>query len=141
MDSQAELVARIRRSLSARSEVLDVYLFGSQARGDAQAHSDIDVAVYVAEEPESPFGYAADLTAELMSALSTNAVDLVVLNHAPPLLYHRVLRDGVRVYARDLKETTIREGQALSRHCDYVGQLAKIDAARRGRISGGELGP
>jgi len=140
VDSQAELVTRIRRSLSARPEVLDVYLFGSQARGDAQAHSDIDVAVYVSEEPESAFGYAADLSAELMSALSSNAVDVVVLNHAPPLLYHRVLRDGVRVYARDLRETTVREGRALSRHCDYVGQLAKIDAARRGRALGEDLG-
>jgi len=109
--------------------------------GDARAHSDIDVAVYVSREPESVFGYAAELTAELMSALSTNAVDVVVLNHAAPLLYHRVLKDGVRVYARDPKETTTREGQALSRYCDYLGQLTKIDAARRGRASGGDVGP
>jgi len=140
VDSRADLVERIRRAVSVRPEVLDAYLFGSQARGDAQPHSDIDVAVYVSEEPDSPFGYAAGLTADLIRALASNAVDVVILNRAPPLLYHRVLRDGVRVYARNLMETTAREGQALSRHCDYVGQLSKIDAARRGRVSRGEFG-
>ena len=66
-----------------------------------------------------------------MKALGRNDVDVVVLNHAPPLLYHRVLRDGVRVLSRDLRATTTREGYALSRYCDYVPQLAKIEAARR----------
>jgi len=40
----------------------------------------------------------------------------------------RVLRDGVRLFSRDLRATTVREGRALSRHCDFVPQLAKIDA-------------
>ena len=66
-----------------------------------------------------------------MAGLGYNDVDVVVLNRAPPLLYHRVLRDGVRVLSRDLPATTTREGQALSRYCDFVPQLAKMDAARR----------
>ena len=50
---------------------------------------------------------------------------------APPLLYHRVLRDGRRILSRDLRATTTREGYALSRYCDFVPQLAKMAAARR----------
>ena len=42
-----------------------------------------------------------------------------------------MLRDGVRVLSRDLSATTTREGQALSRYCDFVPQLAKMEAARR----------
>jgi uncharacterized protein YutE (UPF0331/DUF86 family) len=42
-----------------------------------------------------------------------------------------VLRDGIRVLSRDVAATTTREGRALSRYCDYVPQLAKIEAARR----------
>jgi hypothetical protein len=75
-----------------------------------------------------------------MAALGENRVDLVVLNAAPPLLYHRVLRDGVRVVSRDLRETTTREGYALSRYCDYVPQLAKIQSAVARRTDAGELG-
>lgn len=66
--------------------------------------------------------------------------DVVALNGAPPLLYHCVLRDGVRVLARDLAATTRREGDALLRYCDYLPQLAKIEAAHRRRIVAGAFG-
>jgi predicted nucleotidyltransferase len=128
-----ELERRLVRALEPRAEVLEAYLYGSQAKGLAQAHSDIDVAVYVdaSRAPSGGYGYAAELTAHLMSALGTSRVDVAVLNQAPPVLYHRVLRDGRRLLARDLRATTTREGYALSRYCDFVPQLAKMQAARR----------
>lgn len=138
MLSRQELVRHIAGLLAPRGEILEAYLFGSQATGGAQAHSDIDVAVYV-DEPRAPhgaYGYAAELTSALMAGLGTNDIDVVLLNRAPPLLYHRVLRDGERVLARDLRATTTREGYALSRYCDYVPQLAKIDAAMRAARTG-----
>ena len=130
---EPELERQLARALETRGEVLEAYLFGSRAAGRAQPHSDIDVAVYVESgRLDTPrYGYAAELSAHLMSALGSNAIDVVVLNRAPPLLYHRVLRDGRRILARDLRATTTREGYALSRYCDYVPQLAKIEAARR----------
>lgn len=129
----AELEHRIAGALEPRDEVLEAYLFGSHAAGKPQAHSDIDIAVYVDERRSAAtgYGYAAELGAHLMHALGTNRIDLVVLNRAPPVLYHRVLRDGRRILARDLRATTTREGYALSRYCDYLPQLAKIEAARR----------
>jgi predicted nucleotidyltransferase len=70
----------------------------------ARAQSDIDIAVYVRNRPpEAAFGYGADLAAALMRELGTNAV------------------------------TTTGEGQALSRYCDFLPQLAKIQAAHRAR--------
>lgn len=133
-----ELERRLVEALAPRAEVLEAYLFGSHASGRAKPHSDIDVAVFVDEGGCSPsvYGYAADLSTWLISALHANNVDLVVLNRAPPLLYHRVLRDGRRILARDLRATTTREGYALSRYCDYVPQLAKIEAARRAAQGG-----
>ena len=141
-DDRNQLVDSLRRHLDARPEVLEAYLFGSRGRGQSQSLSDVDVAVYVdpTRLPNAPFGYVADLTAALATALRSNAVDLVVLNQAPPLLYHRVLRDGVRVMTRDLTATTTREGRVLSRYCDYVPQLRKIDAAHRTRVERGSVG-
>jgi predicted nucleotidyltransferase len=125
----------VHDALWPRQEVLEGYLFGSHARGSAAAHSDVDVAVYVdpdyLKNADVPFGYDAELASLLMRALRTSNVDLVLLNAAPPLLYHRVLRDGVRLFARDLAATTVREGRALSRWCDYAPQLAKIDRVAR----------
>jgi predicted nucleotidyltransferase len=128
------LQRRLAEALLPRNEVLEAYLFGSHALGRAQPHSDIDVAVYV--DPHGllasyQYGYTADLTSYLMQRLGTNAIDVVLLNEAPPLVYHRVLRDGHRVLSRDLRATTTREGYALSRYWDYVPALAKIEAARR----------
>jgi predicted nucleotidyltransferase len=133
---------KLHAFLEPREEILEAYLFGSAAAGSAQAHSDADVAVYLREPrpPASAFGYAADLTTELMRVLRNNRVDVVVLNDAPPLLYHRVLRDGVRVLSRDLRATTTREGRALSRYCDFVPQLEKIDQAHRARTEDGRFG-
>src|SRR6266852_1289628 len=142
MATPAELSTKLRAFFELRDEVLEAYLFGSAAAGSAQSHSDVDVAVYLREPvpPVSAFGYVADLTAALMHALGTNEVDVVVLNDAPSMLYHRVLRDGVRILARDLRATTTREGRALSRYCDFVPQLKKIDMAHRARTGGGHFG-
>ena len=133
------LAERLARLLDPHPEVLEAYLFGSYARGQEQPHSDIDVAVYVDEAriDNSGFGYRARLTTDLMAGIGFNDVDVVLLNHAPPVLYHRVLRDGVRLLSRDLPATTTREGQALSRYCDFVPQLAKMEAARRAAAGSG----
>jgi hypothetical protein len=71
-----------------------------------------------------------------MAGLYSNDVDLLILNQAPPALYYHVLRDGIRVLSRDLAATTTREGRAVSRYCDFVPQLAKMDAVWRFRFGG-----
>ena len=125
-----DLRAALQALLQGRAEILEAYLFGSRARGDARESSDIDVAVYLDEAKldEQGFGYDAEL-GEALSVACNASADVVILNRAPPLLYHRVLRDGVRLLARDLRATTTREGRALSRYCDYLPQLAKIAGA------------
>ena len=44
-----ELEGRLARALAPRDAVLEAYLFGSRAAGRAQAHSDVDIAVFVDE--------------------------------------------------------------------------------------------
>ncbi len=140
--SREETIAALRAALTRRDEVLDAYLFGSLARGDAQAHSDVDVAVFIdpAVRRDAGWGTAAEIATDLIAALGRNDVDVVVLNDAGPLLYHRVLRDGERILARDLRATSAREGYALSRYCDWVPQMAKIEAAQRYRREHGGFG-
>jgi predicted nucleotidyltransferase len=140
----AQVCEIVARTLERRPEVLEAYVFGSLARGEGSAHSDVDVAVYVdpaaVSRRDQGLGLDAEIAPDLMRALGTDRVDVVLLDSAPPLLYHRVLRDGVRVLTRDVGATTAREGRALSRYCDYVPQLEKIRAAHQARRARGEFG-
>jgi len=106
------LIERATAALRQRPEVLDAYLFGSRARGGARPGSDVDVAVYV--DPSAlirpGFGIGAELGSCLQAALGRSDVDLVILNRAPPLLYQRVLRDGIRLLSRCEPATVTREG-------------------------------
>ncbi len=138
-DTQIEC---LRAELERRDEILEAYLFGSLSRGDAQAHSDVDVAVYLDPEQRARggLGDAVELADALMSVLKRNDVDVVVLNDATPLLYHRVLRDGIRLFARNVATTTAREGYALSRYLDDRHRIDMIDALLSERWKRGELG-
>ena len=91
-----DTIAAQLRAFFARhpDAVAAVYLFGSVARGTVTEASDVDVAVLLEEDPPRTLSAGrADLADALERALE-RPVDLVVLNHAPVDLIHRVLRDG-----------------------------------------------
>lgn len=115
-----EIGATLNRVLQKRDEVRVVYLFGSRARGTVTKFSDIDIGVLLNEDfvKESVYGYRADLTTELISFLRTDKIDLVVLNHAPPLLAHRVVRDGIVLHCKDESERIAFEVKMLNRFLD-----------------------
>ena len=87
---EALLVSRLAR----QPGLVAAYLFGSQGRREATASSDVDVAIWLEQTPQSFDEYPFDLVADLEQALG-KPVDLVVLNAAPSDLVHRVLSDGV----------------------------------------------
>ncbi len=71
------------------------YLFGSCARDEARADSDVDVGVLFVEPPPPTLGAPPRrLEGRLEQALG-RPVQVIVLNDAPPDLVHRVMRDGV----------------------------------------------
>lgn len=85
--------------LSRDPRVLAVYGFGSHARGEAGPGSDVDLAVLL----EGPVGLVEELRlrSAAVEALRRDDVDLVVLNHAPPLLRYEVVAAGQRLFSRD----------------------------------------
>jgi predicted nucleotidyltransferase len=85
--------------------VLLAYLFGSLAADRGHRESDVDIAVLLDpnryREPRARFEAQLRLIGELMRALATDAVDLVVLNDAPPLFARRIAYEGICVHRRD----------------------------------------
>jgi predicted nucleotidyltransferase len=84
---------------------VSAYLFGSVAEGRRHAESDVDVGILldraVYPSRRDRFEGGLRLAAELIAALETNAVDVVVLNDAPPHLARRVVTTGRRLFCSD----------------------------------------
>jgi hypothetical protein len=114
-----------------------VYLFGSVARGEARAGSDIDVGVLFAEDPPCTFaGLPFALEADL-ERLFARRVQVVVLNHAPADLVHRVLRDGRLVLDRDRSRRIRFEVAKRNEYFDLEPLLRRILWPRKPSPRGG----
>lgn len=103
-------------------------LFGSRARGDARAASDVDIAI----APEQPMSQGDEdaLAMELERALGLT-VDLVALDGAPQGLRWRIARDGIVLVSSPPHAATrflAREGIEHDASRDL-----EADAARRFR--------
>ena len=79
--------------LKARDDVAFAYLFGSMAGGDPTPLSDVDIAVYLTEGRFS--GKRLEILGDLNDILSTDKLDLVILNTAPQGLKVRIIRARV----------------------------------------------
>lgn len=72
-----------------------VYLFGSRARGQEVAFSDIDVAVLPLELDALPEGLLSTIRESLEESHVPYIVDLVDLSQSDPAFRARVLQEGV----------------------------------------------
>ena len=87
----AELAALIRPALMPYR--VQVWLFGSWARGTAFSGSDVDLAVLPLEPV--PLGWLAELRYRLEESTFPYRVDLVDLSQTDPAFRERVLQEGV----------------------------------------------
>ena len=119
----------------APEEVVAAYVFGSQARGHADAQSDVDVAVLFRETPERSLDARRfRLEGELEKRLH-RPVDLVVLNDASPDLCHRVFRDGVLVLDREPALRIRFEVKRRSEYLDFLPVLRRYRRYPKGRVT------
>lgn len=127
------IVALIRERLSP----LAIYLFGSQAEGQAQPGSDLDIAV-LGSAPYDPwelFVLAQDLVA---LQESQPEVDLVDLATATPLLRAKVVTQGQRVFCEDSLRCDLFEIRVLKEYAYLQEERRQIleDIYRHGRVYG-----
>lgn len=126
----------ITNYFAKKPEVTAVYLYGSQARGDARPDSDIDLAVLVAEKSRiSPhIEYSSDL-----AELTNKEVEIQDLKICNVDFTHRVLAEGVLIFSNNEPERIIFEEKIMHLYFDlkpgldeYFRELSKI--ARKGEI-------
>lgn len=123
------------QTLQARlSRLMAVYAFGSRIRGNANADSDLDLAVLVA-------GYADPLLLwELAGELADIAgcpVDLLDLRAASTVMQYQILTTGERWWAQD-SQAALFEAAVLSDKTDLDTARAGVlaDIQREGTVHG-----
>lgn len=128
-----EISLRLEIFFSARPEVISAYVFGSVARGAAGPLSDLDLAVLVSDEVADRLLLHVDLISGITELLSTERLDLVILNDASPLLAHRAFTRGVPVFVRDEERDRNFRDRATHRYLDTrpLRELQSRALARR----------
>lgn len=125
--------------LEKEKRVKFAYLFGSRARGRTGPLSDTDVAVYLDRRIKHG-DYRLKLMEELSKILKSDHLDLVVLNQAPPLLRHEIIKYG-RLLKDDASRRILFEAETIRECLDtaYLRQVQRsglVEKIRRGTAYG-----
>ncbi len=134
----------LERYFASLDGVVLAYVFGSHARGETWAHSDVDMAVLLEGLPDDDhcFDMRLQVVGGVMDVLQTDAVDALILNQAPPALAHAVLRDGILIFCRDEQTRIDFYLRTVNRYLDFKPVLRRheraiLESARRGELLGG----
>jgi predicted nucleotidyltransferase len=124
---ESSLKKRLAENLK-KQKVVFAYLFGSQAMGTAGRLSDTDVAVYLDDRipRDKHFDARLEVLGALMDVLKTDDIDVAVLNDAPPLLAHRILKEGVLIFSDNDKVRLAYEVRAVLKYLDWKPYLDKF---------------
>lgn len=84
------------KSLLQEYDIKLIYIFGSYAKGNNNANSDLDIAVLLNNDydPMDKLSLIGDLT----SIFKRNDIDLVILNSANSVLKHQVIKYGKLIF-------------------------------------------
>lgn len=99
------------RSILCDHPVEFAVLFGSAARGESHAESDVDIGV-VFESFRTVRAYRTareELTADLMSAMGRNEIDLIDLDDAEPSVARHALSDAVVLLGDPARLSDLRD--------------------------------
>ncbi len=99
----ADAVRRVAEGLGV--PIVSAYLFGGRAEGRAHRESDLDLAILLPRARSAGgkelFEIRLSLASALAAELHEDALDLVLLQEAPPHLARRIVTGGRRVYCSD----------------------------------------
>jgi predicted nucleotidyltransferase len=148
MLAERELPSDIGRRIEALAaawarddDVAAVYLFGSRATGAAHSRSDVDLAVVLEARFDATglLRKRLELTDDACRRLGTEAVDVIVLEDAPSVLGHRILRSGRVIADRHPGRRVWVAETVLRRYLDEARLREALDRGLAERVRGGRF--
>jgi predicted nucleotidyltransferase len=115
--------------LFGKFPILTVYLFGSQVAGNTTAKSDIDIGIYFNPEATKTERMDAKLLLinEIGAILSTQAIDLVILNDVPIYLQQEIIQANSYLYIADESKRVDYEVKVISMYLDQKYYFDRFD--------------
>lgn len=116
-------------SVLSDTPVTVAVLYGSHARKEPTAHSDIDLAVVFDESLSSLEQTKARLTLieQLSRALGTDAVDVVPLSEASVSLWHEIQTDGIVLYGSKDQLPAVESENETYTHQTHEDRMDRFD--------------
>jgi hypothetical protein len=133
-----ERLRMVATEVLADQPVEFAYLFGSHAREQARADSDVDVAVFLSHDVDGSryLSLSLDIAGQLAYRSGVGPIDgVVVLNDAPLRLVGRVLRDAQVIYCRDDVARVRYEVEMRARAFDFELHAAELDRELLARMA------
>jgi len=123
------LLPRLVEAMSADNRMEAVWLFGSRARNEADALSDIDLAALARRGLDASALWDAQLdwTGLAVKTLGTDEVAVQVLNRLPVALRDPILRDARLLWSRSPEIAADFATVTLKEYLDLKPYLARYD--------------
>lgn len=136
MNINSDTKTKIINYFTKRPKVAVVYLYGSQARGEAKRDSDIDLAVLVTDKRKyKGFGIPQVVIAQDLSEITGEKVEIQDLTSCRIDFAHRVLTEGKLLHSNNerariaFEENILRTyfdlKPALEEYYKYLSEIAK----------------
>jgi predicted nucleotidyltransferase len=128
----ADVEARLPRLVEALANddrLEAVWLFGSRARNEADALSDVDLAALARSDLNAAMLWDAQIewTGVAVKTLGTDEVGVQLLNRLPVALRDPILRDARLLWSRSPEVAADFAGSTLKEYLDLKPYLARYD--------------
>lgn len=114
-------LTQIIDELAIKNNILIAILFGSQAKGDNNQDSDVDIA-FLFEDQFLSNKNVLELRSEFISVFSSKIkkdCDIIFINQAPPLLKYQAVKYGKEIYRDDDFDYGSFYSRALKEYFDF----------------------
>jgi len=128
-------------ALAADGRIDAIWLFGSRARREADALSDVDIAVLATRDLDAArlFDAEIDWTSQAAAALGTDEVAVQALNRVPIALRDPILREARLLWSRTPAIAADFVALTLKAYLDFAPYLRRYDRELFQQAAAGSL--
>lgn len=123
---------KIIQLLKQENNILFAYLYGSYARKEENQKSDIDIAIYLSQEPKTEF-LPEKLSTKLEKKINKN-IDIRILNNRKIIFKHQVLKHSELLFSKDENKRVEFETYVYDRYLDFKYYINQYNQKRREEI-------